>query len=249
MLHRFASPGLPRRARPISFDPMRFLQDLFANNRAWAARRREQDPEFFSRLVAQQFPEYLWIGCSDSRVPANEIVGLDPGDLFVHRNIANLVVHTDLNCLSVLQYAVDVLKVRHVIVTGHYGCGGVRAALENARLGLSDNWLRHVQDVREQHKGILHALTEPTARVNRLCELNVVEQVRHVCETTIAQDAWDRKQSLAVHGLVYGLDDGRLRDLGTSVASAEEVGQVYTEAVAGLAKDRPARRVARARAP
>jgi carbonic anhydrase len=228
---------------------MRFLQDLFANNRAWAARRREQDPEFFSRLVAQQFPEYLWIGCSDSRVPANEIVGLDPGDLFVHRNIANLVVHTDLNCLSVLQYAVDVLKVRHVIVTGHYGCGGVRAALENARLGLSDNWLRHVQDVREQHKGILHALTEPTARVNRLCELNVVEQVRHVCETTIAQDAWDRKQSLAVHGLVYGLDDGRLRDLGTSVASAEEVGQVYTEAVAGLAKDRPARRVARARAP
>jgi carbonic anhydrase len=180
-------------------------------------------------------------------VPANEIVGLDPGELFVHRNIANLVVHTDLNCLSVLQFAVDVLKVRHVIVTGHYACGGVRAALENARLGLSDNWLRHVQDVREQHEGILSALTEPTAKVNRLCELNVVEQVRHVCETTIVQDAWDRKQSLAIHGLVYGLDDGRLRDLGTSVASADEVSQVYAEAVAGLAKDRPARRVARAR--
>jgi carbonic anhydrase len=226
---------------------MRFLQDLFANNRAWAARRREQDPEFFSRLVSQQSPEYLWIGCSDSRVPANEIVGLDPGELFVHRNIANLVVHTDLNCLSVLQFAVDVLKVRHVIVTGHYGCGGVRAALENARLGLSDNWLRHVQDVREQHEEILTALTDPAAKGNRLCELNVVEQVRHVCETTIVQDAWERKQSLAVHGLVYGLDDGRLRDLGTSVASSDEVGQVYTEAVAGLAKDRPARRVARAR--
>ncbi|MEZ0332540.1 MAG: carbonate dehydratase [Gemmatimonadales bacterium] len=226
---------------------MRFLQDLFANNRAWAAARREQDPQFFSRLVAQHAPEYLWIGCSDSRVPANEIVGLDPGELFVHRNLANIVVYTDLNCLSVLQFAVDVLKVRHVIVTGHYGCGGVRAALENSRLGLSDNWLRYVQDVRERHEGILAALTDGSAKVNRLCELNVVEQVRHVCETTIVQDAWDRKQTLAIHGLVYGLDDGRLRDLGTSVAAADEVVSVYTEAVAGLAKDRPARRVARVR--
>ena len=247
MLHVVAAPGLPPRPGPISFEPMRFLQDLFANNRAWAATRREQDPEFFSRLSAQHAPAYLWIGCSDSRVPANEIVGLDPGELFVHRNIANLVVHTDLNCLSVLQFAVDVLKVRHVIVTGHYGCGGVRAALENSRLGLSDNWLRHVQDVREQHEGILSALTDASARMNRLCELNVVEQVRHVCETTIVQDAWDRGQGLAVHGLVYGLDDGRLRDLGTSVAASDEVRSVYVEAVAGLAKDRPARRVARAR--
>jgi carbonic anhydrase len=226
---------------------MRFLQDLFANNRAWAARQLEQDPAFFARLAARQSPEYLWIGCSDSRVPANEIVGLPPGDLFVHRNVANLVVHTDLNCLSVLQFAVDVLRVRHVIVTGHYGCSGVRAALDNARLGLIDNWLRHVQDVRERHDSLLSALTDPAARANRLCELNVVEQVRHVCETTIVQDAWERGQQLAVHGLVYGLDDGRLRDLGTSVARAAEVLPVYVEAVEGLARDEPARRVAQAR--
>jgi carbonic anhydrase len=226
---------------------MRFLQDLFANNRAWAARQLEQDPAFFARLSARQSPEYLWIGCSDSRVPANEIVGLPPGDLFVHRNVANLVVHTDLNCLSVLQFAVDVLRVRHVIVTGHYGCGGVRAALDSARLGLIDNWLRHVQDVRERHDSLLSALTDPAARANRLCELNVVEQVRHVCETTIVQDAWERGQQLAVHGLVYGLDDGRLRDLGTSVAQAAEVLPVYAEAVEGLARDEPARRVAQTR--
>jgi carbonic anhydrase len=226
---------------------MRFLQDLFANNRAWAAARREQDAQFFARLVAQQSPGYLWVGCSDSRVPANEIVGLDPGELFVHRNLANLVVHTDLNCLSVLQFAVDVLRVRHVIVTGHYGCGGVRAALENSRLGLSDNWLRHVQDVRERHEALLAALPDASGKLNRLCELNVVEQVRHVCETTIVQDAWDRGQALAIHGLIYGLDDGRLRDLGTSVDEAAEVPSAYAEAIAGLAKDRPARRVARAR--
>ncbi|MBA3258730.1 MAG: carbonate dehydratase [Gemmatimonadales bacterium] len=224
---------------------MRFLQDLFARNRAWAAARREQDPQFFARLAAQQSPEYLWIGCSDSRVPANEIVGLLPGELFVHRNVANLVVHTDLNCLSVLQFAVDVLRVGHVIVTGHYGCGGIRAALENARLGLVDNWLRHVQDVREQHEPMLAALPDTGARSSRLCELNVVEQVRHVCETSIVQDAWERKQSLAVHGLIYGLDDGRLRDLGTSVAAAEDVSRVYSEAVDGLAKARPARTTAR----
>jgi carbonic anhydrase len=226
---------------------MRFLQDLFANNRAWAARRLEEDPEFFVRLVAQQSPLYLWIGCSDSRVPANEIVGLPPGELFVHRNVANLVVHTDLNCLSVLQFAVDVLRVRHVIVTGHYGCGGVRAALEGQRLGLIDNWLRHVQDVRERHDALLAGLGDATARANRLCELNVVEQVRHVCETTIVQDAWDRGQPLAVHGLVYGLTDGRLRDLGTSVAAGTDLLTVYAAAIEGLAKDQPARSVARAR--
>lgn len=226
---------------------MRFLQDLFANNRAWAARRREQDPDFFARLAAQQSPEYLWIGCSDSRVPANEIVGLLPGELFVHRNVANLVVYTDLNCLSVLQFAIDVLRVRHVIVTGHYGCGGIRAALENARLGLVDNWLRHVQDVREHHQAILAAIPDPAARMNRLCELNVVEQVRHVCETSIVQDAWERGQPLAVHGLIYGLDDGRLRDLGASVAAAVDVVPVYSAALDGLARDRPARGGARAR--
>jgi carbonic anhydrase len=226
---------------------MRFLQDLFANNRAWAAMRREQDPRFFARLAAQQFPQYLWIGCSDSRVPANEIVGLLPGELFVHRNLANLVVHTDLNCLSVLQFATDVLRVKHVIVTGHYGCGGVRAALENARLGLSDNWLRHVQDVRERHEALLAALGDTGTRANRLCELNVVEQVRNVCETSIVRDAWERGQSLAVHGLIYGLEDGRLRDLGTSVAAAEDVATVYAEALDGLARDRPARTTARAR--
>lgn len=226
---------------------MRFLQDLFANNRAWAAKRQEQDPQFFARLAAQQSPEYLWIGCSDSRVPANEIVGLLPGELFVHRNVANLVVHTDLNCLSVLQFAIDVLKVRHVIVTGHYGCGGVRAALDGARLGLSDNWLRHVQDVIERHQGMLAALPDTGSRANRLCELNVVEQVRNVCQTTIVQDAWDGGQPLAIHGLIYGVSDGRLRDLGTSIAAAENVAAVYAAAVDGLAQDRPARSTARAR--
>lgn len=226
---------------------MRFLQDLFANNRAWAAARQEQDPGFFARLAAQQAPEYLWIGCSDSRVPANEIVGLLPGELFVHRNVANLVVHTDLNCLSVLQFAVDVLQVRHVIVTGHYGCSGIRAALENSRLGLIDNWLRHVQDVRERHEAQLAAIPDADLRLNRLCELNVVEQVRHVCETTVVQDAWERGQSLAVHGLIYGLQNGRLRDLGTSVPAAGNLAAVYAEAVEGLARDRPARSTARAR--
>jgi carbonic anhydrase len=225
---------------------MRFLQDLFANNREWAARRREQDPEFFARLAAQQSPQYLWIGCADSRVPANEIVGLLPGELFVHRNVANLVVHTDLNCLSVLQFAVDVLQVRHVIVTGHYGCGGVRAALENSRLGLIDNWLRHVQDVRERHQAVLAPL-DPEVRVRRLCELNVVEQVRHVCETTIVRDAWERGQTLAVHGLIYGLEDGRLRDLGASVPGPDDVAPVYAAAVEGLANDQPARGAARRR--
>ena len=211
---------------------MRHLQHLFANNRAWAARVTADDPEFFARLAGQQAPEYLWIGCSDSRVPANEIVGLLPGELFVHRNVANLVLHTDLNCLSVLQFAVDVLRVRQVIVCGHYGCGGVRAALTNARLGLIDNWLLHVQDVRERHESLVAETPEGEPRVDRLCELNVIEQVRHVCETTIVQDAWARGQPLAVHGLVYGLGDGRLRDLQVSVSALAELGAVYRSAVA-----------------
>jgi carbonic anhydrase len=195
---------------------METLTELFERNRAWAASMTEQDPGFFAGLVNQQTPQYLWIGCSDSRVPANQIVGLAPGEMFVHRNIANVVVHTDLNCLSVLQFAVDVLKVRHVMVVGHYGCGGVRAADENARLGLIDNWLRHVQDVRDAHRDELDAIPDPAGRVDRLCELNVAAQVRHVCETTVVRDAWLRGQPLTVHGCIYRLQDGILRDLGVS---------------------------------
>jgi carbonic anhydrase len=198
------------------------LTRLFENNRAWAAEMVAVDPSFFSSLADRQSPEYLWIGCSDSRVPANQIVGLAPGDVFVHRNVANVVVHTDLNCLSVLQYAVDVLGVRHVIVCGHYGCGGVRAALDGSRHGLIDNWLRHVLDVGEKHAAELAAL--PSARrFDRLCELNVVEQVVNVGQTTIVEDAWARGQDLIVHGLVYGLEDGRLSDLGVSIASVDEM--------------------------
>jgi carbonic anhydrase len=193
------------------------LSHLFDNNRQWAAKVTAAHPGFFEQLAAQQAPSYLWIGCSDSRVPANEIVGLLPGELFVHRNVANVVVHTDLNCLSVLQYAVDVLRVRDVIVCGHYGCGGVRAALDHARLGLIDNWLRHIQDVAKVQAPALDGL-QGEARMDRLCELNVVEQVRHVCETTVVQDAWDRGQVLNVHGWIYGLSDGRLRDLGFNSA-------------------------------
>ena len=197
---------------------MATLSDLFENNRRWASARTQADPEFFSRLVAQQAPAYLWIGCSDSRVPANEIVDLPPGEMFVHRNVANVVVHTDLNCLSVLQFAVDALRVRHVIVCGHYGCGGVRAALARTKLGLIDNWLRHVQDVHRKHADELDALGYE-AREDRLCERNVLEQARNVCETTIVQDAWDRGQSLTVHAWIYRLDDGLLRDLQFSVDS------------------------------
>jgi carbonic anhydrase len=189
------------------------LSHLFENNRKWAAEVTAAHPGFFQKLAAQQAPSYLWIGCSDSRVPANEIVGLLPGELFVHRNVANVVVHTDLNCLSVLQYAVDVLKVRHVIVCGHYGCGGVKSALDEAKLGLIDNWLRHVQDVARVHARELERLTG-AAREDRLCELNVVSQARHVCETTVIQDAWQRGQELDVHAWIYGLRDGRLSDLG-----------------------------------
>ena len=190
---------------------------LLANNRAWAAARVSQDPTFFLRLASQQAPSFLWIGCSDSRVPANDIVGLDPGELFVHRNVANIVVHTDVNCLSVLQYAVDVLKVRHVIVCGHYGCGGIRAALDGTAHGLIDNWLQHVQDVRESHQAELLALADVDARVDRLAELNVMEQVRNIARTTIVQDAWRRDQPLELHGWIYGLKDGLIHDLGVSL--------------------------------
>ncbi len=218
---------------------MRSLPHLFANNRRWAAAIRSAQPEFFSRLAGQQAPEYLWIGCSDSRVPANEIVGLMPGELFVHRNVANLVVHTDLNCLSVLQYAVDVLKVRHVIVCGHYGCGGVAAAVSGARLGLIDNWLRHVQDVQEQHRSRLGGAAPPAARADRLCELNVIEQVRHVGETTIVQDAWTRGQRVDVHGWIYGVRDGLLRDLNVSASSPAELAATYAEALEQFDREHP----------
>ncbi|MEY2551800.1 MAG: carbonic anhydrase [Verrucomicrobiota bacterium] len=200
---------------------METLDHLFESNRAWSEGIRQVKPEFFLELARQQAPKYLWIGCSDSRVPANQIVGLAPGELFVHRNVANLVVHTDLNCLSVMQFAVDILKVRHIIVCGHYGCSGVGAALRRERLGLSDNWLRHVQDVREKHEQSLAGLVEPQA-LDRLCELNVTEQVSNVCRTTIVQDAWGRGQELAVHGWIYGLHGGLLQDLKVTVSSPPE---------------------------
>ena len=200
------------------------LKQLFANNRAWALKMTQQDPEFFSRLSSQQAPEYLWIGCADSRVPANEIVGLAPGELLVHRNVANVVVHADLNCLSVMQFAVDVLKVEHIIVCGHYGCGGVRAALRDDRLGLVDNWLRHVQDVRWKHEKEIEGLRTEEQRHDRLCELNVIEQVVNVSQTTVVRDAWAREQPLTVHGWIYDLHDGLLRDLGVSVTTTPAEG-------------------------
>jgi carbonic anhydrase len=192
------------------------IAHLIENNRKWARATAERDPDFFPTLARQQAPEYLWIGCSDSRVPANEVVNLLPGELFVHRNVANVVVHTDLNCLSVMQFAVEVLKVKHILVVGHYGCGGVQAALEDRRLGLIDNWLRHVQDVVHKHRDELDAIADPAERVSRLCELNVAEQVANVCQTTIVQSAWDRGQELTVHGWIYGLKDGLVRDLEVS---------------------------------
>jgi len=200
------------------------LEDLLKRNRAWAAAMVERDPAFFTTLADHQSPEYLWIGCSDSRVPANQILDLRPGDVFVHRNVANVVVHTDLNCLSVLQYAVDVLRVRHVIVCGHYGCGGVTAALEGARHGLIDNWLRHVADVAETHSAELAPLAG-RERLGRLCELNVAEQVANVCGTTIVEDAWARGEDLTVHGLVYDLEDGLLRDLAVSRSRGDADGR------------------------
>lgn len=201
---------------------MRILTHLFQNNRAWAAEITRQDPDFFEVLSRQQAPKYLWIGCADSRVPANQIVGLLPGELFVHRNVANIVVHSDLNCLSVMQFAVDVLRVTDIIVCGHYGCGGVRAALTDEKLGLIDNWLRHVQDVRVRHQTQLDALPEEL-RHNVLCELNVIEQVVNASQTTVVRDAWNRGQQLAVHGWVYDLRDGLLRDLSMCVTSAHEI--------------------------
>ena len=191
---------------------------LLENNAQWARRTRERDPAFFDRLTHQQSPQYLWIGCSDSRVPANEIVDLPPGEVFVHRNVGNVVVHSDLNCLSVLQFAVDVLKVRHVIVVGHYRCSGVRAALDGERHGLVDNWLRHIQDVRDQHANELTKIDNGDARAARLCELNVIEQVQNVARTHVARDAWNRGQELAVHGWIYDVADGLLRDLQVTIA-------------------------------
>jgi len=213
---------------------MRTLSHLFANNRTWSQRIREQDPDFFTKLSHQQAPRYLWVGCSDSRVPANQIVGLLPGDLFVHRNVANLVVHTDLNCLSVMQFAVDILKVQHIIVCGHYGCGGVQAALCQERLGLVDNWLRHVQDVRQKHESGLLQMPELEQRLNRLCELNVIEQALNVCLTSIVRDAWERGQDLTVHGWIYGLRDGLLRDLEMTVTRPEEAPICYSGAIRKL---------------
>ncbi len=198
-----------------------------ANNRAWADSVKAEDPEFFDKLAAQQSPEYLWIGCSDSRVPANQIVGLMPGEVFVHRNVANMVVHTDFNCLTVLQYAVDVLKVKHVLVVGHYGCGGVRAAYENADNGMIDNWLRNIKDVHHRCSAELNALPDDETRIDRLVELNVREQVAHVVGTTIAQNAWARGQNLAVHGWVYSLRDGLLKDLGCTIDSPEGVAAAF----------------------
>lgn len=212
---------------------MRVLEELFKRNQSWADAIKAEDSGFFTRLSRQQAPEYLWIGCADSRVPANQIVDLQPGELFVHRNVANVVVHTDLNCLSVLQFAVEVLKVKHVMVVGHYGCGGVRAALRNDSLGLINNWLRHVQDVRDKHWIKLEPLTDESDRVNRLCELNVVEQVHHVCQTTIVQDAWARRQELSVHGWIYDVADGLLRDLDICVTNQDEWESRYRRSQAG----------------
>ncbi len=213
---------------------MRVLQHLFQNNRQWAERISASDPSFFERLSLQQNPKYLWIGCSDSRVPANEIIGLPPGEVFVHRNVANVVVHTDLNCLSALQFAIDVLKTEHVMVVGHYGCSGVRAALFEQRIGLSDNWLGHVRDVAERHVARIRPLEHDAQRADRLCELNVIEQVRNVSRTTIVRDAWDRGQPLSVHGWIYGLRDGRLRDLGITAQSLTECDERYEAALQAL---------------
>jgi carbonic anhydrase len=207
------------------------LRQLIQGNRAWAKKIVDQDPEFFTKLSKQQSPTHLWIGCSDSRVPANQIVDVLPGEMFVHRNIANLVVHTDLNCLSVMQFAVDILKVKHIIVCGHYGCAGVNAAFRRDRIGLSDNWLRHIEDVRQKHERRMANAKNDKEACNRLCELNVIEQVANVCQTTIARDAWERGQELTVHGWIYGINDGLLRDLDVTVAAEKELLEVYEAAL------------------
>lgn len=203
------------------------IQDLIENNRKWAQEISEKDPDFFPTLAKQQSPEYLWIGCSDSRVPANEIVGLLPGELFVHRNVANMVVHTDMNLLSVLQYAVDALKVKHVIVCGHYGCGGVKASMESQKLGLIDNWLLEIRDLYHSKRDMFNGLQSESDKVDLLCELNVMRQVQNVCNTTIVQDAWARGQRLAVHGWVYGLKDGKVNNLNVTINSPEQLSETY----------------------
>src|SRR5438876_1547345 len=209
------------------------LQELFDSNRLGAQSTEAREPGFFTRLLQQQAPQYLWIGCADSRVPANELVDLLPGELFVHRNVGNVVVHSDLNCLSVMQFATDLLKIKHIIIVGHSGCGGVRAALEDLRVGLADNWIRHVQDVRNRHRAWLETV-EPERRVDALCELNVVEQALNACQTTVVQDTWARGQELVVHGWFYGLANGLLHDLKMTVASAAEMNATYEQAIAGV---------------
>lgn len=208
------------------------IDQLFANNEAWASKLIQENPSFFEHLSEQQHPEYLWIGCADSRVPANEIVGLAPGELFVHRNLANIMVHTDLNSLSVIQFAVDVLKVKHIIVCGHYGCGGVLAVLRNERVGLSDNWLQHVHDVIHKHRTLIDSVSNEVERGYRLCKLNVIEQVMNVCRTTIVSDAWDRKQELTIHGWIYGMKDGLLENLDCTASSHDEIRVAYRKAIA-----------------
>jgi carbonic anhydrase len=230
------SPHRDHDMAPKTPTGMSTLRHLFDRNRVWAERIRQRDPNFFRTLSHQQSPAYLWIGCSDSRVPANEIVGLLPGELFVHRNIANVVVHTDLNCLSVIQFAVDVLKIRHIIVCGHYGCSGVGAALRGERIGLADNWLRHVQDVREKHQRHLLPVSDDARRGDLMCELNVIEQAANVCQTSIVRDAWERGQALAVHGWIYGLHDGLLTDLGATIAALSEVKDACGAAIAGVSR-------------
>ena len=210
------------------------MKELFDKNRAWVKSITDEKPDFFDRLSRQQNPEYLWIGCADSRVPANEIVDLLPGELFVHRNVANVVVHSDLNCLSVLQFAVDYLRVKHVMVVGHYGCGGVRAAVRNDKLGLIDNWLRHVQDAQSKHYKELQLIEDEETLVDRVCEINVIEQALSVCQTTVVQDAWDRGQDLTVHSWVYRLQDGLLRDLGMSVNNSADIYPLCKKAVSAL---------------
>ena len=206
---------------------MKTLKELIDRNRNWSNKVKKSDPEFFHNLAKQQTPQYLWIGCSDSRVPANQIVGLMPGEIFVHRNVGNVVVHTDFNCLSVIQFAVSVLKVKHIILCGHYGCGGVQAALGNSTLGLVDNWLRHIKDVFSKHNQNLMAIADESARLDRLCELNVIEQVNNICHTTVVQEAWSAGQELSVHGWIYGLQDGLLKDMGVCISKLEEIGPIY----------------------
>ena len=220
-------------SRCVNNRPMTELNNLFANNRAWAADIVHKRPGFFTNLANQQRPKYMWIGCSDSRVPANEITGLDPGEVFVHRNVANVVVHSDLNALSTIQFAVERIKVEHVMVVGHYGCSGVQAALEGARIGLADNWLRHIQDVRDRHRDVMEAMPDH-GRAAALCELNVIEQVVNVAQSTVLQDAWARGQNVTLHGWVYGLSDGLLHDLHMTITGESDLDALYREAVSGV---------------